>query len=202
MRNIRFICVDFQKEFSTLDGKCYRPRPCVEFIKNTLCPFFREKNLKMAEIISDYRQPRPGDRGDSNYPDTEGYISEIPEDVKIKPEWVKCMNSPIWTRKNIGKPDKPSLPYQDPSGFVHWLHTVIGKPSEVDRVIVLGLTLDCCVFCLAQELNWQAYKVQVLVEAVDTYSGGSEEKELILNHPPLLNWAKPIFWDELRKTLI
>ena len=199
---IKIIAIDLQKEFTAPWGKCYKPRPSVEFIKNEVVPFLRKNEIKVAEIVSDYRQPRPGDRGDCNHPGTEAYASEIPEDVKDDLIWVKCMNSPIWTRKNIGDPDKrPGIPYQDPKSFIRWLYQVVGKPKQVDTVVLIGLTLDCCVLSAAQELNWQAYAVKVLVEGTDTYSGSQKEKGIILNNPPLSNWAGTIPWNALKEEI-
>lgn len=202
MPKIKIISVDFQKEFSAKGGKHYRPRPNVDFIKKILVPFLRKNSIKIAEIISDYRQPRPGDLDDSTRPGEEGYISEIPENVKLENLWIKCMNSPIWTRKNIGNPNKkPELPYQNPKAFTKWLNSTIGKPNEACEVVLIGLTIDCCVFCTAQELKFRGYNVKILKEAVDTYSGNPQEKDIILNNPPLLNWAKIISWDKLKKKL-
>ena len=201
-KNIKIISVDMQKEFSAEGGKHYMPHESVKFIKDTLIPFLRENKLKVAEIISDYRQPRPGDLDDSTRPGENGYESEIPEDVKIKKIWIKCMNSPIWTRKNIGKANKkPGIPYHDPKAFGKWLDSTIGKPEEVNEVVLIGLTIDCCVFCTAQELKWRGYTVKILQEAVDVYSADQKEKEIILNNPPLLNWAKTISWEKLKLNL-
>src|SRR3989338_10635136 len=137
---IKIICVDLQKEFSAPGGKHYRPHSNVAFIKNTLVSYLRQKKMKVAEIISDYRQPRPGDLDDSTRPGEWGYESEIPEDLKAKPIWIKCMNSPIWTRKNIGEPNKkPGIPYQDTEKFTKWLDKTIGKPDESDMVVLIGL---------------------------------------------------------------
>ncbi len=202
MPNIKVISVDFQKEFTAKGGKHYRPHPNVAFIKEILVPYLREHNIRVAEIISDYRQPRPGDLGDSTRPGEEGYVSEIPEDVKLKNIWIKCMNSPIWTRKNIGNPNKKAgPPYQDTKAFTKWLNSTIGSPQEVDEVVLIGLTVDCCVLCTAQELRFRGYKVKILKEAVDVYSGNPQEKELVLNNYPLKNWAKVITWDEFQKSL-
>jgi nicotinamidase-related amidase len=202
MSKITIISIDFQKDFSAPGGKCYRPRPSVKFIKGTLVPFLRKNNISIAEIISDYRQPRPGDRGDCNWPGTAGYESEIPDDVKLSPVWIKCMNSPIWTRKNIGNPNrKPGLPYQDPRAFARWLHAAIGKPSRAEMVVLVGLTLDCCILSTAQELSWHGYDVKILAEGTDTYSGNQGEKEGMLGRPPLSNWAEAISWEELRREL-
>ena len=153
--------------------------------------------------MADYRKPRPGNLDDSTRPGEEGYNSEIPDDIKLKNIWIKSMNSPIWTRENIGNPNKkPGIPYQNPKAFADWLNSTVGKPEDVDEIVLIGLTLDCCVFCTAQELCWRGYKVKILKEAVDTYSGKSEEKEMILNSPPLLNWAKAISWNELKQKVI
>ncbi len=202
MTHIKIISVDFQKEFSSQKGKHYKRRKNVDFIKNILIPYLRKKGIKVAEIISDYRAPRPGDRDDSTRPGESGYESEIPEDVKLRPIWVKCMNSPIWTRKNIGNPNKkPGLPYQDPKAFTKWLNKTVGKPSDLKLVVLIGLTSDCCVFCTAQELSWRGYNVKVLAEGVGTYSGNEKEKESILRNPPFTNWAERISWKDLKKIL-
>ena len=202
MHNIKIISVDLQKEFSAKGGKHYRHHSNVDFIKKILAPFLKKNNIKVAEIVSDYRQPRPGDPDDSARPGEEGYVSEIPESVKLKNIWIKCMNSPIWTRENIGNPNKkPGLPYQNPEAFTDWLNSTIGRPQEADEVVLIGLTIDCCVFCTAQELKFRGYNVKILTEAVDTYSGNPQEKDMILNNPPLLNWARVISWDELKKKL-
>jgi hypothetical protein len=201
--SIRIVSVDFQKEFTSPIGKYFEPRPSVGFVKEELVPFLRKTRTSIAEIISDYRQPRPGDPGDGCCPDTEGYKSEIAQDVKLSPVWIKCMNSPIWTRKNIGISNrKPGLPYQDPKSFIKWLHTTVGDPNEVGAVVLVGLTLDCCILSTAQELKWQAYDVRILKEGTDAYSGSQREKDEMFKLPSLSNWAKPIAWAELRRELV
>ena len=202
MNNIKFISIDFQNDFSSEKGSAYKPRPSVNFVKKTLVSFFRKHNIKIAEIISDYRQPRPGDTGDCCRPGEWGFESEIPSDVKNQNIWIKSMNSPIWTRDNCGLADKkPGIPFQDTDGFGKWLKKTVGNPEEVDEVILIGLTIDCCVFSTAQELCWRGYSVSVLEEAVDTYSGNQKEKKQILNNPPLTNWAKTISWRTLQGKL-
>lgn len=201
MNKIKLICVDLQKDFSAEGGKYYHPHKNVPFIKETLVPFLQDHNIKVAEIISDYRQPRPGDRSDSCNPGTIGYESELPEDIKLQPTWIKCMNNPIWTRGNIGVASSdPGLPYEDPAAFDTWLNAVVGKPEETD-VVLLGLTIDRCVLCTAQELSMRGYKVYVLEEGVDVYSGIDTEKIEVLNSPILKNWGKVIPWDELKQRL-
>jgi len=197
----KIVSIDFQKDFTAEGGVCYKPRPSVDFVKNTLIPYLENRNLKLAEIISDYRQPRPGDRGDCCHPGEWGYESEIPESVKEKDVWIKCMNSPIWVRDNIGDPTKqPGLPYQDPKKFSEWIEREIGKPDDTE-ILLIGLTLDCCVLCTAQEFNFRGYKVKILKEAVDAYSGSSDEKETLCK-TPVENWADVIIWDEAQRLLI
>lgn len=198
MKYQNFISIDLQKDFTDPDGKAYRVRPCVDFIKNTPIPYFEKNDLKIGEIISDYRQPRPGDRGDCCWPGTKGYESIIPDSIKKQPIWVKCMNSPIWTRNNIGDPKKePGIPYQDGNKFQKWLDGIIGPINSNIEVVLFGLTSDCCVLSTAQELDWRGYKVLILKEAVDNYSGDQDEKELVLNNPPLTNWAQVVNWNDI-----
>ncbi|OGG36708.1 hypothetical protein A2110_00010 [Candidatus Jorgensenbacteria bacterium GWA1_54_12] len=192
----KIVSVDFQKDFTAEGGRCYRPRPAVGFIKNTLVPFLEKHNLKIAEIVSDYRQPRPSDPVDLCRPGEWGYESEIPDSVKDKDIWIKCMNSPIWVRDNIGDPTKkPGLPYQDPKRFSEWIEREIGKQSDTE-VLLIGLTLDCCVLCTAQEFCFRGYKVKILKEAVDAFSGNEYEKEALCK-TPLGNWADAVSWENL-----
>jgi len=46
-------------------------------------PCLKEKGIKIAEIISDYRQPRPGDLDDSTRPGETGYESGKPEEKNM-----------------------------------------------------------------------------------------------------------------------
>jgi len=197
---IKIISIDFQKDFTDKGGRCFKPRPAIDFIKNTLVPYLIKENIKICEIISDYRQPRLGDRGDCCKPGEWGYDSEIPNSVKDKDVWIKCMNSPIWVRDNIGDSSKkPGLPYQDPKKFDEWAQRAIGRPEDTE-VVLIGLTLDCCVLCAAQEFNFRGYKVKILREAVDSYSGDKDEKEMLCK-TPVENWASVITWGELQPLL-
>ena len=199
MPSVKTICVDFQINFSSRLGVAYRPRPCVDFIKSELIPYFRRHKLMLAEIVSDYRLPRPGDEFECCVPGTAGYESEIPKDIKYDPVLVKCMNSPVWTRENAGQTGKvPGLPYPNPSAFLEWLHRTIGRPDEVSAVVSIGLTIDCCVLCTGQELSYRAYPVRFLVEGVDAFSGDQAEKASILKSPAS-NWGLPLNWVEFRE---
>ncbi len=194
-----FILVDLQNDFASEGGKYYSPKPSVNFLKNTLFPFLTKNNLKVNEIISDYRQPRPGDRGDCCHPGTWGYESLLPEELR-KSLWVKCMNSPIWIRENIGDANNtPGVPYQNSQGFTHWLEKNIGNPKDATPVL-LGLTIDCCVLSAAQELSWRGYYPLILAEGVDHATGKTEDKNKIFD-TPLSNWAKVINWSDLKERL-
>lgn len=199
MRPIQVVSVDFQKDFSAEGGVCYRLRPCTHFVKDVLVPHLRRHDLRAAEIVSDYRLPRPGDDFECCVPGAVGYESELPDDVKHPRIWVKCMNSPVWVRENGGKADRPAgLPYPDPMAFTEWLRATVGDVEEAGEIILIGLTLDCCVLCTAQELSFRGYRVKFLAEAVDTYSGNLEEKLAILK-TPLANWGRPISWEQFRR---
>jgi len=200
MSKDKFISVDFQKEFTLPNGKWFNPGKSINFMKNTIFPYFQENNIKINEIISDYRQPRPGDSGDGCYPGTDWYESEVPLNIKNNDIWIKCMNSPIWVRENAGIPNSsPGIPYQDPNKFTLWLHKNIGKPEDIDHIILIGLTIDCCVFCTAQELCWRGYKVKIIKEATDAAKGNEEYKNSIITKSPLLNWADIMSWEDFIK---
>lgn len=199
---MHIISVDLQRDFTTVGGACYHLRPCVDFIHNIFVPYCRKQGIQLAEIISDYRQPRPGDPFAHCVPGTPGYESQLPVDVKHPQAWVKCMHSPVWVRKNGGRAgEEPGAPYPDPKGFTSWLATVVGPPEENKTIVLIGLSLDCCVLCTAQELFFRGYRVEFLVEAVDTYKGSREEKQSLMKSP-LANWGRPVFWQEIRERII
>jgi nicotinamidase-related amidase len=196
---MHIISVDMQRDFSTSGGACFQVRPCVDFIQKILVPHCRKHGIQLAEIVSDYRQPRPGAPFAHCVPGTPGYESDLPVDIKHAQTWVKCMHSPVWVRKHGGiAANSPSPPYSDAKGFTNWLATVVGPPQENHSIILIGLTLDCCVLCTAQELFFRGYRVKFLVEAVDTFSGSQEEKQSLFN-VPLANWGQPLSWQEFKK---
>ena len=200
MKTVKVISVDLQKAFSRPEGKHFKPRPSVAFVESILVPFLREKNMKVFEIISDYRQPRPGHTGDFSRPGEWDYESEIPEDIKDTHIWIKCANSPEWIREGIGDKEKvPGIPYPDPQKYAEWLQQTIGHPEEENIIVLIGLTLDCCILSTAQSLDFRGYAVHILSEAVDTYSGDQKEKEYLLNNVPIKNWATPMTFEELKK---
>ncbi len=151
------------------------------------------------EITSDYRSPRPGDRNVSCEPGTWGYESIVPEEM-VAYRWIKCMNSPLWVRENIGEMSLPAgVPLQDVGGFSAWLEASMGEPGEVVPVL-FGLTVDCCVLSTAQELSWRGYEPLVLKEGVDHFNGTADDKEKVLA-TTLCNWAEPVTWEELKQLL-
>lgn len=194
---MKIISVDFQREFSAEGGLCYRPRPCVPFIKEVLFPFVRARGLGVAEIISDYRLPRQGGGFEACVPGTRGYESEVPADIKDARVRVKAFSSPVWVREHGGDPDRePGLPYPDHRGFGEWLTATVGAPGDGPEPILIGLTVDGCVLSALQELRYIGYRARVLAEAVDTYSGDAAEKRFLLEKV-IPYWGQPVTWGEL-----
>lgn len=195
-----FIAVDIQNEFAAEGGKFYSHKPSVEFTNNKLFPYFRQKGIKINEIVSDYRQPRPGDSGDGCYPGEWSYESLIPSDLR-KSLWIKCTNSPIWIRENIGVRDKkPGPPYPDSNAFGKWVKENIGTPEEV-RPVIFGLTIDCCVLSAIQEFRWRGFHPVVIREAVDHTSGKEEDKIAVLEKTAITWWAEVMDWSEFVEKL-
>lgn len=194
-----FISVDLQNDFASEGGRHYRPRPSVHFLAEIAFPYLKEHVMKINEIISDYRAPRPGYSGKGCEPGTWGYESIVPREI-VKSVWIKSQNSPLWSRDNIGLLDKePGWPKQDVAGFSTWLTENVGDPEDIVPV-VCGLTIDCCVLSLLQELRWRGYSPLVLKEGVDHYDGTIESKEMALKST-VHNWGKEITWEDLKKKL-
>ena len=195
-----FIAIDIQNEFATEGGKFYSHKPSIKFLNEVLFPCCRQNNIRVNEIVSDYRQPRPGDSGDGCYPGEWGYESLIPDDLKIS-LWVKCTNSPIWVRENIGVKDKkPGLPYLDSGAFGAWVQENIGTPEET-RPVIFGLTIDCCVLSAIQEFKWRGFSPIVIKEAVDHASGKAEDKNIVLEKTAIAWWAEVMDWEEFKKLI-
>lgn len=198
----KFLSVDFQNEFADEKGQWYNGGKSIDFVKNQLIPFFRKNNIKTYEIISDYRSPRLADSGIGCIPGEFGFESILPNDVKEKDVWIKCMNSPIWVRDYGGIKDKtPGQPYQDTKAFDFWLKRKFGEPIDNLVIILFGLTLDCCVLATAQELRWHGYNVKILIEATDVMPNKNQDeiKKQITNGEVLNHWLKFIGFDDLKK---
>jgi hypothetical protein len=196
---VKVIAVDLQYDFTRPEGKHFKPsRTSLKTITLEVVPILLFAEVEIGEIISDYRQPRPGDLDNSCNPGTWGYTSEIP-DVLVGSRWVKCMNSPFFTRDNIGIPDKsPGLPRAYPELFYDWLES-FAMPD--DTVVLFGLTLDCCVLCTAQAIRFKGYDVRILLDATDTYDGSEESRRQTMNLV-VSNWAKPMAIDEFRLAIL
>ncbi|MGA1793672.1 MAG: cysteine hydrolase family protein [Thermoplasmatota archaeon] len=199
---IPIICIDLQNDFASEGGRCYRRRPSVDFLTKEFFPYLRGRDITIAEMISDYRQPRPGDERDCCRPGEWGYDSLLPGDLRKGDPWIKSMNSPIWTRPGIGNAHaRPGEPFQDPRGFGNWLTEHIGSREEVRSAVLVGLTADCCVLSAVQELRWRGYNVLVLSEGTDVRSGDQLEKERFLSHPPFTFWGSHVSFPDLKRIL-
>lgn len=193
--NTVVLFIDLQYDFTREGGACYAPRSSPAFVRDILLPFMENEGAYYARIISDYRQPRPGDPRDCCKPGEWGSTSEVPEGSHCLGTWTKCMNSPLWTREGIGDPEAvPGVPRQDPKAFDEWLAGSIGPPPRT--VVLAGLTLDACVLCIAQELTFRGYDVSTLYEGTDTRSGDPEEKDRLIRTPPFSFWSGSIDLNE------
>ncbi len=200
--NYKFLSVDFQNEFADKNGKFFNGGKSIDFIQKTLIPFLQKNNIKVCEIISDYRLPRKKSSSAGCIPGEFGFQSALPENVRDVSPWIKCMNSPIWIRKNIGKKDKKAgIPYQDAKKFNKWLKSHFGQPSEDLTIILFGLTLDCCVLSVAQELYWHGYRFKILIEATDVMPNKNQEevKRQLVGGQVLNHWLKFIKFEDLIK---
>jgi nicotinamidase-related amidase len=203
---IKFLSVDFQHDFSRQSGYWMQrhgplPRSSVTFLHRKLIPYLKERNERISEIISDYRLPRPSEQLEYCVPGTPGFESEIPFDLVRGRRWIKSMNFPSWTRAHAGDRTKiAGIPYCAPTEFGEWLIESIGRPENNSGVILIGLTLDCCVLSVAQELKHRGYKAFYLFDAVDTYRGTLREKNSLFR-TPLPLWGTKIEWKEFQKTV-
>ena len=179
--SLNILCVDFQNDFCTEGGVGYQPRDCHSFIHNELIEELRKRNYKITEIISDYRLPVANHKRELCIPGEWGYESQIPKDVKHSESWIKCRHNPIWIRENGGIADQvPGAGYPEAERFSQWLDKQFGKPGTQNKIILIGLVLDCCVMCTGQELSFRGYDVRYLVESVDCFSGSFDEKQRLL----------------------
>ena len=199
---LTILSVDLQNDFSAEGGPLYRPRPCVPFITDTLVPFVRKQGDTIAEIISDYRQTGGGTDTSTCVPGTWGYQSLIPTDVKRPSVWVKAEPSPSWVRAGAGQAEQtPGAPYPHPDAFSAWLTTTIGPPAPDQEIILVGLMLEICVLSTLQELHHRGYHVKVLFEGVDTYSGSTEQKQILFD-ALFPFWGEAIYWHQMQPIIL
>jgi nicotinamidase-related amidase len=78
-----FISVDLQYDFTRKGGSFHNSGRSPTFVREVLIPHFVRKEIGTAEIISDYRQPRPGDPRNMCHPGSWGYSSEILDQERI-----------------------------------------------------------------------------------------------------------------------
>ena len=111
--------------------------------------------------------------------------------------WVKAFSSPVWVREHGGDPGRePGLPYPDHRAFGEWLGATVGAPETDAEVVLVGLTVDGCVLSALQELRYIGYRVRVLAEATDTFSGDAGEKDFLLTKV-IPYWGQPVAWGQL-----
>lgn len=181
-----------QNDFCSEGGICYNKHDSVLFVINRILPELNNCGIKISEIISDYRQPRCLDDSELCIPGTWGYSSVIDKHCVYGSPWVKAHNSPVWIREQnhvVQRCDK----------FDVWLIEQDITPAS--SVYIFGLTLDCCVLCVAQELYFRGIQPYIIIEGTDVYSGNSTEKEQFLKMDFWKNWMKTIKWCDLKEKL-
>lgn len=207
---LSIISVDYQNDFCAAGGRYYKERPCHAFIQNEFIPFLKEHDIKLAEIVCDYRLPRPNETEEWCVPGEWGFLSAIDSAVKLPNIWVKGMHSPEWVRGNgCDSLKKPGIPYQDSEAFNNWLISTIGTPENAGMVVLIGLTLDVCVLCTAQQLSFRGYDVRVLKEGSDIYdledvailTKNNIDYKDVLFSTSHREFARLINWNELKPML-
>ena len=187
------LSVDFQGDFAREEGVNFNKGHSINFVEKTLFPFLRKQNIKVAEIVSDYRLPRGKSKNESCVPGTKGFESLIPQDLKKGSPWIKCMHNPTWIREGIGIANAiPGNLYQDPDSFNQWILKNITRR----KVVLFGLTADCCILQTASELYFRGYEVFVIYEATDPMNERLAFKDEIMYHSTLSIYAKTIRFNE------
>ena len=193
MIDFDLLCIDFQKDFADDNGINFNKGKSVYFIKNTLFPLLIDKNIKVSEIISDYRLPRGKSKNESCVPGTFGYESLLPKELRKGEAWIKCMHNPLWTRMNIGEKDaKLGEPYQDSAGFNLWIE----KHLKNKKVVLFGLTTECCVLQVASELYFRGFDVYCIYEGTDPMNERLGYKDEIIYHSTFALYAKAVKFNE------
>lgn len=192
------ISVDFQYDFADKQGLNFNRGSSADFVKSTLIPFLKNNKIKVSEIISDYRLPRGKSKNESCVPGTKGFDSLIPQELRKGKQWIKCMHNPIWIRKNIGKENiQLGEIYQDSEAFNSWINEHISHR----KVVLFGLTTDCCVLQTASEFYFRGYDVYVIYEATDPMNERLDYKDEIMYHSTLAIYAKIIRFSEFKEMI-
>lgn len=200
MKQVEFLCVDYQYDFAGENGIARVSGNSPIFIKESLIPFFRKNHISVHEIVSDYRLPRGKSKSESCVPGSQGFQSLLPDDLRKGIAHIKCMHNPIWTREGIGIENSTvGKEYQNPNLFNHWLSENL---PFLDRPVVLfGETMDCCILNVAQELYFRGYSVFVLYDGTDPMPERQEYKDTIAAYSSLCIYAKVIRFEKLLQLL-
>jgi hypothetical protein len=200
-QKVYFLCVDYQYDFVSPEGKAGVIGNSPLFIADTLIPFLVAKDFKVSEIISDYRLPRGKSHSESCVPGTQGFQSLLPDHVRYADPHIKCMHSPLWTRNNIGIADQPlGKEYQAPELFNDWVSRHF--PDKTIPIVMFGETMECCLLNVAQELYFRGHNVYILYEATDPMPERQSFKDDISHHSTLSLYAKSITFKELLVVLM
>ena len=193
-----FVCVDFQYDFADKNGVNFNKGESVDFIKKTLVPFLLKNKIKVSEIVSDYRLPRGSSKNESCVPGTPGFESVLPSNLRYGTPWIKCMHNPLWIRHNIGVANEElGEPFQDPNAFNLWIKDHIRHK----KVVLFGLTADCCVLQTASELYFRGYEVYCIYEATDPMNERLGCKDEILFNSTFALYSRVIHFDEMLRMI-
>ena len=200
MTTCYFLSVDYQHDFADKDGIASVVGDSPDFIDSCLIPFLRNHDLKVSEIISDYRLPRGKSHNESCVPGTLGYKSLLPDDLRFGNPHIKCMHNPIWTRENIGIPGRTlGKEYQDPEKFNKWVS--VHFPDKNLPIIIFGETMDCCLLNTAQELYFRGYNPFILYEATDPMPERQPYKKELAENSTLALYTKIVHFEQLESFL-
>lgn len=181
-----------QNDFCSEGGICYRQHDSVKFVTESILPELFKHGIKTSEILSDYRQPRLLDNYELCIPGTWGYNSIIDKKYIYGTPWVKAHNSPVWVREN-------NSIVQNPWKFNNWLEKQ--SINQETSAYIFGISIDCCILCVAQELYFRGIQPYIILEGVDVYSGDSNQKKLFLQTYFWKNWMKIIKWSKVKEVL-
>lgn len=197
---VSFLCVDYQYDFASPEGKAAVIGESPSFIAKTLLPFLDEHSFKVSEIISDYRLPRGKSCSESCVPGTIGFQSLLPDHLRLADQYIKCMHNPLWTRDNIGVANQPiGKEYQAPEYFNEWVARHF--PDKNIPIVMFGETLECCLLNVAQELYFRGYDLYILYEATDPMAVRQSYKDDIIQHSTLTLYTKCITFKDLCSSL-